>query len=146
MICELVKGARAPRPNGGPPLRAAARMRECLNEEGLHVALETLARHAGLSRFQALRAFKQRYGLPPHAYQIALRIGHGRKLLREGVTPADVAARCGFADQSHFTRHFKRLHGVTPAQYSRARAVHGEHRSGTFPIESPSALLGRSDR
>ena len=146
MICELVKNARAPRPAAGPPLRAAARMRECLNEEGLHIDLDTLAKHAGLSRFQALRAFKQRYGLPPHAYQLCLRIGHARKLLREGAAAADVAARCGFADQSHFTRHFKRLNGVTPVQYARAMTAHNENWSGTFRVANPRALLDRSDR
>jgi len=122
-------------------------MRECLNEEGLHVDLETLAKRAGLSRFQALRAFKQRYGLPPHAYQLALRIGHARKLLREGATAADVAARCGFADQSHFTRHFKRINGVTPAQYARAEMASHGSKSGSFRIaRDPSELRERSDR
>jgi len=146
MICELVKNARAPRPPAAAPRRAAIRMRECLNEEGLHVDLDTLAKHAGLSRFQALRAFKQRYGLPPHAYQLCLRIGHARKLLREGAPAADVAARCGFADQSHFTRHFKRLNGVTPVQYARALSPTGENRSGTIGIADPGAVLNRSDR
>ena len=42
-----------------------------------------------------------------------------QKSLREGVSPADVAAELGFVDQSHFTRHFKRLVGVTPARYVR---------------------------
>ena len=147
MISELVRGARAPRPPAGPPLGAAGRMRECLNEEGLHVDLETLAKRAGLSRFQALRAFKQRYGLPPHAYQLALRIGHARKLLREGASAADVAARCGFADQSHFTRHFKRINGVTPAQYARAETPSHAGKSGSFRIaRDPSELRARSDR
>lgn len=120
MISELIQGARQPRPLANPASRSAARMRECLNEEGLNVDLETLAKRAGLSRFQALRVFKQRYGLPPHAYQLCLRIGHARRLLLDGAPAADVAARCGFADQSHFTRHFKRLNGVTPMQYARA--------------------------
>jgi AraC-like DNA-binding protein len=147
MIGELVQGARAPRPPAGPRLGAAARMRECLNEEGLNVDLETLAKRAGLSRFQALRAFKHRYGLPPHAYQLALRIGHARKLLRAGAAAADVAARCGFADQSHFTRHFKRINGVTPAQYARAETPSAGSRSGTFRVaRDPDELRERSDR
>lgn len=135
LIGELILGARQPRPIAGPPLRAAARMRECLNEEGLHLDLETLAKRAGLSRFHALRAFKQRYGLPPHAYQLCLRMNQARRLLLEGAPAADVALRCGFADQSHFTRHFKRFHGITPMQYVRADmpAMH-------------SALTARSDR
>ncbi|HEX3852428.1 MAG TPA: AraC family transcriptional regulator [Polyangiaceae bacterium] len=145
MLSELVQGARQPRTVAGPPNRGAARMRECLNEEGLNMDLETLAKQAGLSRFEALRAFKKRYGLPPHAYQLCLRINHSRRLLLEGVSPADVAARCGFADQSHYTRHFKRFVGVTPMQYALAHRPSSSRPSGTYRIE-PSAVLERSDR
>ena len=122
MIGELILGARQPRPIVGPSSRGAVRMRECLNEEGLKLDLETLAKRAGLSRFHALRAFKQRYGLPPHAYQLCLRMNHARRLLRDGLPAADVALRCGFADQSHFNRHFKRFTATTPMQYARAHA------------------------
>jgi len=146
MLSELVKNARAPRPIAGA-LRAAARMRECLNEEGLHVDLETLAKRAGLSRFQALRAFKHRYGLPPHAYQVCLRVSHARKLLREGAAAADVAARCGFSDQSHFTRHFKRLNGVTPVQYARTQRLKGAGNDSAFLLDGKlSRIVARSER
>jgi AraC-like DNA-binding protein len=146
MISELIHGARQPRPIAGPPIRGAARMRECLNAEGLCIDLETLAKQAGLSRFQALRAFKQRYGLPPHAYQLCLRISHARQLLRDGAAAADVATRCGFADQSHFTRHFKRLNGVTPMQFARGEAPAPGHESGVFRKSDPSAVVTGSDR
>ena len=144
LISELIQGARRPHPVTGSANRGAARMRECLSEEGLTVDLETLAKRAGLSRFQALRAFKQRYGLPPHAYQLCLRISHARGLLREGLPAAEVALRCGFADQSHFTRHFKRMNGVTPMQYARAEAG---CLGGTFRVANdPGTLVQRSDR
>ncbi len=103
---------------GAPQLRNAERMRAHLHENP-DVDLDTLARAAGLSRFQALRAFKRRYALPPHAYQLCLRVTRARLLLLEGMSPVAVAAECGFADQSHFTRHFKRCYGVTPRQYVR---------------------------
>jgi AraC-like DNA-binding protein len=147
MVQELIQGARQPRPIAGPPTRGAARMRECLNEEGLNMDLETLAKRAGLSRFEALRAFKKRYGLPPHAYQLCLRINYSRRLLLEGASPADVAARCGFADQSHFSRHFKRFVGVTPMQYALAHRPSAARASGTYRVASdPSAVVVRSDR
>jgi len=134
MMSELMHGARPPRPVAGPSVGSAARMRECLIEEGLHLDLDTLAKRVGLTRFEALRVFKKRYGLPPHAYQLCLRISHARQLLLEGAAAADVAARCGFADQSHFIRHFKRFNGVTPMQYARARTpaarASGSYRSG----------------
>jgi AraC-like DNA-binding protein len=147
MIGELMQNAQTPRAVTGPPPRAATRMRECLNEEGLSVDLETLAKQAGLSRFQALRAFKQRYGLPPHTYQLCLRIAQAQSLLRQGAAAADVAHRCGFADQSHFTRHFKRQSGVTPMQYARAAVPASESKSGTFRVAGdPEKLIARSDR
>ncbi len=106
--------------------RAAERVREVLHyDASASIDLSTLAQQAGMSRFQTLRAFKRRYGLPPHTYQLRVRLGLAQKSLREGQSPARVAAEQGFVDQSHMTRHFKRLLGVTPGQY--ARAVAGAH-------------------
>jgi AraC-like DNA-binding protein len=56
-------------------------------------------------------------GLPPHAYLTQIRANRARAMLLRGVTPAAAAYRCGFCDQSHLTRIFKRLFGVTPGAY-----------------------------
>jgi AraC family transcriptional regulator len=63
--------------------------------------------------------FKGSTGLPPHQYVIARRVERAKVLLRGGgdLTLAQVAARSGFWDQGHFTRHFKRLVGVTPKHF-----------------------------
>ena len=104
----------------GSEWRAAERVRECLQSDGsMTTDLSSLAKSSGMSRFQALRAFTRRYGLPPHTYQLRVRLGLAQKSLRAGVQPAHVAAEYGFVDQSHLTKHFKRLIGVTPAQYAR---------------------------
>jgi hypothetical protein len=79
----------------------------------------------GISRSQADRRFKQRHGLPPHAYALCVRVAQAKQQLRAGVSPAQVAAAQGFTDQSHFTRHFKRLVGFTPRQYLRAFSRRG---------------------
>jgi AraC-like DNA-binding protein len=101
----------------------ANRMRDCLAADlGESVDLETLAQETGLSRFRALRLFKRHFGLPPHAYQLCLRLGSAQRSLRSGRKPAEVAAQCGFVDQSHLTRHFKRLYRLTPAEYARIGA------------------------
>jgi AraC-like DNA-binding protein len=84
------------------------------------IALEDLARISGLSRAHMIRAFRKQYFITPHAFQTDQRIRHARRLLREGSAPADVAFRCGFADQAHFTRHFKARTGVTPAVFRAA--------------------------
>jgi AraC-like DNA-binding protein len=100
--------------------RAVVRARECLNETNERwVDLDTLAQEAGISRFHLLRAFKREYGLPPHAYQVALRVAKAQRLLRRGLPLAQVAVDCGFTDQSHFTRHFKQALGVTPGRFAR---------------------------
>lgn len=82
--------------------------------------LRSLSEQLGTSRFSALRAFKRHFGLPPHNYQIHLRVEQAQTGLRAGHSPARVAVDCGFFDQSHMTRHFKRVLGTTPAQYARA--------------------------
>lgn len=115
---EVIEHGRSKSPASDPEARAAERIRECLHYNEAGIDLEALAKKAGVSPFRALRAFKRRYGLPPHAYQICVRIGMARGLLAQGRPAADVAAECGFVDQSHLTRHFKRLVGVTPARFS----------------------------
>ena len=57
-------------------------------------------------------------GLTPHAFQTNLRIARARALLSAGQPPAAVAATCGFADQAHLTRTFKRAVGVTPGRFA----------------------------
>jgi AraC-like DNA-binding protein len=104
-----------------------AGVREYLHYD-LAVDVAGLAQRAGLSRFQILRAFKRRYGMPPYAYQLRARIGMAQRALTAGQAPADVAAELGFVDQSHLCRHFKRLVGVTPADYARATAVRRSRR------------------
>jgi AraC-like DNA-binding protein len=82
------------------------------------VRLAELSAHAGLSRFELVRRFREHTGLPPHAFQTNLRIARARGMLSEGEPIARVAASCGFADQPHMTRAFKRAVGVTPGVFA----------------------------
>lgn len=81
------------------------------------VSLEVLANVANLSAFHLTRVFRQANGLPPHAYQIQLRMSQARRLLAQGFSVSYVANETGFFDQTHFTNQFKRHVGVTPGTY-----------------------------
>ena len=118
LVPQLVGSTHLRLPDTSAMHRAAERIRESiLGERDDLLDLDSLARTTGLSRFQVVRAFKRRFGVPPHAYQILVRVYRGRELLRQGMSGADVAAACGFTDQSHFIRHFRRVLGVTPTTY-----------------------------
>jgi AraC-like DNA-binding protein len=58
--------------------------------------------------------------MPPHAFQTQVRVSRAKTLLLEGWSISQVASQTGFADQSHLTRHFKRLVGVTPGRYQQS--------------------------
>lgn len=85
-------------------------------------ALTELAHTAGLSKFQLLRRFEKAFGLTPHAWLLQQRAERARSLIRGGGGLAQVAAACGFADQSHMTRLFARQFGFTPGAWQQAVA------------------------
>jgi AraC-like DNA-binding protein len=126
-LAGLLRAHATPGPATGPvPVRrapqAVATVRSLLAERIADPpSLAELAALTGLSQFALLRAFRDATGLPPHAYLNQLRVRKARLLLDDGLPPADVAARTGFADQAHLTRHFKRVVGVPPAAYQRER-------------------------
>jgi len=95
--------------------RAKDRIDDALAET---VSLADLADICGLSRFQFLRNFARATGLTPHAYMLQRRIDLARRLILQGLPLAEVAAECGFFDQSHMNRHFARILGVTPGAYA----------------------------
>ncbi|MFJ5234725.1 AraC family transcriptional regulator [Kitasatospora sp. NPDC088391] len=66
-----------------------------------------------------VRAFSTAFGLPPHQYLTARRVDRARRLLLDGHPAATVATTLGFHDQSHLTRHFRRILGTTPGRYAR---------------------------
>ncbi len=108
---------RRDRPEHAAVRRARAHLLEHWDQP---VSLGELAAVAGLSRFELVRRFGAELGLPPHAFQTQLRVRRARRLLADGVPGAAVAAACGFADQPHLSRVFKRLVGVSPARFARA--------------------------
>lgn len=96
-------------------LRHAAEFISANRTEAL--TLEQICAAAQLSPSYLIRAFKQRYGMTPHAYLVNRRVQYGQSQLRRGRAIAEVALDAGFADQAHFQRAFKRLLAATPRQY-----------------------------
>lgn len=104
-----------------PPIARAKKLLE--DRYADDVRLEELESEIGLSRFYLVRRFRAEVGMPPHAYQLAIRLDRARVLVTEGVPLVEVASRCGFTDQSHLTRHFRRATGVAPGAYARSAGV-----------------------
>jgi AraC-like DNA-binding protein len=110
--------------------RAVRRAREYLDAHAAAaVSLEALAAAAGVSKYHLVRSFRRVVGVPPHAYQVQLRVAVARRLIAAGHPLSRVAFDAGFAAQSHLNRHFARVVGVTPGAYRRAAAPGSRRRA-----------------
>jgi AraC family transcriptional regulator len=106
------------KPNGLLNTDILKRLKEFVFEhldEPLDVA--TLAKMTNRSQFHFSRAFTRSVGVSPHRYVVHLRLQRAVEMVREGKFGlAEIAAKTGFADQSHLTRWVRRVHGVSPTQ------------------------------
>jgi transcriptional regulator GlxA family with amidase domain len=79
-----------------------------------------LAAKAGLSPVQLERQARRTLGLSPRSLIQRLRLEAAVQLITTtDLTMGDVSARCGFYDQSSFTRQFRAVLGRTPGSYRR---------------------------
>jgi AraC family transcriptional regulator len=122
-IAQTYGGMRPVRPvQGGLAPWQERRAKEVLRaslKDG--VPLKELARECGLSVAYFSHAFRRTLGVAPHNWLIEERIVLSKEKLRDDrLSLADVAAECGFSDQSHFTRHFTRAVGLSPGAWRRA--------------------------
>lgn len=123
LLAQLLRRADAVTPSSTECLSQARLARiddyiEAHCDRGLTIA--ELARVAGCSQFHFARSFKQTTGQSPYRYVLARRIARACELLAAGTLPiAEVAAACGFYDQAHLTRVFKKQLGITPGAYRR---------------------------
>jgi AraC-like DNA-binding protein len=112
--------ANIPLPRGGNEGFAVRRTKQFLDEHyAERVSLHELARWTRLSACHLNRSFRRKIGMPPHEYQLQVRILKAKSFLRLGRSVSETASLVGFVDQSHFTRHFKRSVGVTPGKFLR---------------------------
>lgn len=85
-----------------------------------HPRLADVADECNMSAFHLIRVFQRHLGVSPYAYYSSHRINRARQLLNQGLPVSHVAYVCGFSDQSHLTRMFKRALGLPPGQYAKA--------------------------
>ena len=93
------------------------------NNLAAKLSRKEMARAAGLSVSHFSKIFALCIGASPHQYLVRCRLRHAKKLLltpEESLSLVDVAAEAGFADQAHFSRHFRRVYGVSPLAFRRA--------------------------
>ena len=107
-----------------PPGTERARIRRikaCIEDRFAEsIPLQELAQLAGLTPHHLIEVFQRETGVPPHAYQNLVRANRAKALLGEGRAIAEVALACGYCDQSHLNRWFRRILGMTPRQYQAA--------------------------
>ena len=90
-----------------------------LSHLGEEVSLLILARHAGVSPFHFARLFRATLGVTPHQFVLRQRVQRSMNLIKSGELPlAQVAVECGFHDQAHLTKVFRRVIGTTPGDYA----------------------------
>ncbi|MER5222335.1 helix-turn-helix domain-containing protein [Streptomyces flaveus] len=126
LIGERLRGHLRPRLTGlteerpSPDHGVAHTLRELLDARLVPgIALDEAARLVHAHPAHLVRAFSAAFGIAPHQYVNSRRVDRARRLLLDGRPPSEVATATGFYDQSHLTRHFKRLVGVTPGRYAR---------------------------
>lgn len=113
---------------GSEPL-AVRRAKEYLQAwSGHNPRLKDLAEAAGLSPYHLLRVFTRTVGQTPHEFLIQQRVDKARRLLSSTLPLIRIATECGFADQSHMTRLFRRQHGLTPGNYRKIVLNRGGNR------------------
>jgi AraC-like DNA-binding protein len=85
-----------------------------------NVSLQTLAAECGISRGHFGRMFRRSVGIPPYRWLLLQRVERAKELIRDSsLSLAEIAIACGFCDQSHMTRCFKEMVGVSPGAFRR---------------------------
>lgn len=118
-VASVLGGAARARPMDERLARAWHRL---TSTHGL-VSIADLAEDAGWSPRHFTERFTKEFGLGPKTTARVLRFGRSRAMLRHGVPAVEVAGRCGYADQAHLVREWRRLAGTTPGRWPQDDAL-----------------------
>jgi AraC family transcriptional regulator len=114
---ELVR--RLDGTDDSPPQWIATAM-SILHAAGRRAPIAEVARRCRVHPTHLSRAFRKHFGCTPSEYVRQQRVAQARLLLLSVSTPlAEIAAECGFADQAHLTREFRRVVGTSPGRFRR---------------------------
>jgi len=104
------------RHDGGLPREKLVRAVEYIHDQlDTDLTVSGIAQAVGMSRDHFTRLFKKSTGQTPCGYVVEARVRKAKELLTTGkFTISEAAFHVGFADQSHLTRHFKRVFGLPP--------------------------------
>jgi AraC family transcriptional regulator len=122
LVCEMLDrtGGAARRSDRDRPVWLSRAIDRLQSDFRCSLRISDVAAEVGTHPAHLSRVFRDRMGVPIGDYVHRLRVRYaGEELCRPGARLADVAAAAGFADQSHLTRVFKRVTGVTPAVFRR---------------------------
>ncbi len=89
---------------------------QVLERERGAVTVGSLAAETGITERQLERVFHEHVGPGPKTYARLLRFRHARRSLRSGQSAAQTAVACGYFDQAHMIRDFRRFAGGTPRE------------------------------
>src|SRR6266404_4581342 len=91
---------------------------------GQPILVANLSALVELSEAHFSRAFRLSRGVPPHAYIVRRRVDFAAQLMLASRDPlSEIALKCGFHDQAHLSKQFRRLTGETPAAWRRLRST-----------------------
>jgi AraC-like DNA-binding protein len=120
-VLDTVLGERM-RAGGGGSL-IVQRAWQALHRAGGAVRIEELVAEVGCSHRRLVELFRRDVGLTPKRAARVLRYERAARRLRgPRVTPSSVAVECGYTDQPHLTREFRRFSGVTPGAVCRSNS------------------------
>jgi AraC-like DNA-binding protein len=120
-ICGVMHSIATPKEQLARFQRLAPAVRYLEQHFREHVQLAELAEYCGLSSTHIHRLFQKLLRMSPTEYLLALRLQEARRLLSTtDDSLSSIANNTGFFDQSHFTKRFRKMTGMTPTQFRKA--------------------------
>jgi AraC family transcriptional regulator len=110
-----------------------------------NIKLSEIATAVGMSQYYFIRLFKQSMGMTPYNYVIAERLERAKQMLQhQEMSLGEISNQCGFSDQSHLTRYFKRKFGITPQAMRNSNQINSLPSANGKCLElSPRRNLGK---